>query len=126
MIRVVVEVSKGVARHRLVVQAQSIQGALSLAEEHCLGDCEIRVVFPIADDTFFVRNTNVAVGLVETEALEDAPAPLTQDHTGQRLDGRGSPRTDLTASSRENGEVLATNKETSSASEDTGEAVKDP
>ncbi len=52
MVRVVIEVCKGEARHQVTVQAASIPGALSLAEEHHL-DGGARLVFPIDPEAFF-------------------------------------------------------------------------
>ncbi|MEW6637011.1 MAG: hypothetical protein AB1425_09405 [Actinomycetota bacterium] len=74
MIRVAVELTEnGTACRRLIVQAQSLLGALSLVEEHCVGDCTARVVFPIEPEAFFVREPGATVGLVGVEPVEKSP-----------------------------------------------------
>lgn len=125
MIRVVVEVREGSARHRLMVQSRSIQGALSIVEEHYLDGSDAQIVFPIEPETFFVRDSNAVAGLIETEAVGDSGAALTQDHTGSHPNGCGSPLTDGAAVSREGSEVPAANGEAFRSIEDTEEVIKD-
>ena len=62
MIQVTIEVGRDAARRQVTVQAGSIPGALSLAEEHCL-DGEARVVFPIEPETFFVGDRSAPSGI---------------------------------------------------------------
>lgn len=52
MIRLSLEVGRGASRREIEVWAQSIQGAVSLAEEHFLSE-EIQVVFLIDAEGFF-------------------------------------------------------------------------
>jgi hypothetical protein len=54
MIMVSIEVRSASARFRITVGAEGIEQALSLARRRYPGD-ELRVVFPIEPETFFVR-----------------------------------------------------------------------
>ncbi len=73
MIRVVVEINRGAACHRLVVQSSNIRAALSIVEEHYLDGGEARVVFPIDPEPFFVREPGAA-GLVEVQPAGERPS----------------------------------------------------
>jgi len=60
MIRVSIQVSSGAARFRVMVQAESIERALEIAERHNPGkECE--VTFPIDPETFFVEDSAAPV-----------------------------------------------------------------
>jgi hypothetical protein len=65
MIRVLIEVGENAARRQVEVMAESIRGALGVAEEHHLGG-DARVVFPIEPETFFVGDP-LSSSLSETE-----------------------------------------------------------
>ncbi|MDQ4129357.1 MAG: hypothetical protein M3151_15660 [Actinomycetota bacterium] len=54
MVRVCIEVEGNAGRPRLSVKAESIRMALKIAGERNPG-CELRVVFPLDPETFFVR-----------------------------------------------------------------------
>jgi hypothetical protein len=67
MVRISVEVSSGVARFRVSVQAQNIERALEIVQRQNPGkDCKVR--FPIEAEPFFVQEDNdakvEAVGMV--------------------------------------------------------------
>ncbi|MGH3148250.1 MAG: hypothetical protein ACRDTR_20905 [Rubrobacter sp.] len=57
MVRVSIDVDGAAVRSRLLVRAESIQGALRIAGERNPG-CALRVVFPLDPETFFVRETD--------------------------------------------------------------------
>jgi hypothetical protein len=60
MIRISVQVSSGLARFRVMVQAESIERALEIARRQNPGkECE--VTFPIDPEAFFVREPVVLV-----------------------------------------------------------------
>ena len=60
MIRISIQVSSGAARFRVMVQAESIERALEIAERHNPGkECE--VTFPIDPETFFVEDSAAPV-----------------------------------------------------------------
>ncbi len=54
MIRISVEVRSGAARIRVLIQAESIERALAIAQRHNPGK-ECRVIFPLDPEVFFVR-----------------------------------------------------------------------
>jgi hypothetical protein len=54
MIRMSVEVSSGAARFRVMVQAESIERAMQIANRHNPGK-ECHMTFPLDPETFFVR-----------------------------------------------------------------------
>lgn len=58
MIRVSVEVRRGDISYRVAVQARSIRRALEILGGRNPG-CELRVVFPIDPESFFVRGEGV-------------------------------------------------------------------
>jgi hypothetical protein len=65
MVGVSVEVRSGAAHFRVGVQASSIQGAVSLVKSlHSASD--VRVVFPIDPEGFFVEDALTSEGLIET------------------------------------------------------------
>ena len=68
MVRVTVDIESGTARYRVAVQAESIQRALELVERMEPGG-EFRVAFPIAPETFFVKDPAAETGPVEREKL---------------------------------------------------------
>jgi coproporphyrinogen III oxidase-like Fe-S oxidoreductase len=60
MIRISVQVSRGTARFRVAVQAESIERALkSVARQYPGKVCE--VTFPIDPETFFVEDSDALV-----------------------------------------------------------------
>jgi hypothetical protein len=60
MIRISVQVSSGAARFRVMVEAESIEGALEIAARQNQGkECE--VTFPIDPETFFVKDSGATV-----------------------------------------------------------------
>ena len=64
MVKVSIEVRNGATRFRVGVQATSIQGAISLVEAlYFAGD--LRVIFPIAPEVFFVGDAFATEGLIE-------------------------------------------------------------
>jgi hypothetical protein len=54
MVRISVEVTSGAARFRVMVQAESIERALEIANRHN-PDGECRVTFPLDPETFFAE-----------------------------------------------------------------------
>jgi hypothetical protein len=60
VIRVSVEVSRGAARYRVAVQAESIKRALEIVESQN-SSRTARVVFPIEPEEFFVGDATVTV-----------------------------------------------------------------
>jgi hypothetical protein len=68
MVRISIEVSNGVARFSVSVQAESIKRALEIVERRNPGkDCKVR--FPIDAEAFFVEDDDVAqVGAVRMVA----------------------------------------------------------
>jgi hypothetical protein len=66
VVKVSVEVRNGTARFDVVVQAQSIQRALSfVAERYPKGN--VRVRFPISPEGFFVRDPTAQAAMVGIE-----------------------------------------------------------
>ena len=64
MIRISVEIGRGAARHRVAVQAESIERALEIVERQNPG-CEAKVAFPIEPEAFFVWDTAATMGPVK-------------------------------------------------------------
>lgn len=64
MVRVSVEVRSGVARFRVVVQASNIQRAVSLVKG-LYSASDVRVLFPIDPERFFVKEAFAKEGLIE-------------------------------------------------------------
>jgi hypothetical protein len=69
MIRVLIEV--GAARPNVVVLAESIQRALSLVQDRYPGS-DIRVLFPMNPEAFFVRDPAAAARTTKLEVPEGA------------------------------------------------------
>jgi hypothetical protein len=67
MVRISIQVSSGAARFRVMVQAESIERALEIAERHNPGK-ECRITFPIDPETFFVGDPAAKVEAVEEVA----------------------------------------------------------
>ena len=66
MIKVSVEVRRGTARFRVGVQAESIRRALGVVGGR-YPHGEVRLVFPIEPEGFFVREPTAVAGMVGTE-----------------------------------------------------------
>ena len=67
MIRVAVEVmSSDAAPLRVSLQAESIRRAVSVVETVYPG-ADVRVLYPIESEAFFVRDTATSMGMVEFE-----------------------------------------------------------
>lgn len=66
MIKVSVEVSRGAARYRVAVQAESIKRALEIVESQN-SSCAARVVFPIEPEEFFVGDASVITESLDRE-----------------------------------------------------------
>jgi hypothetical protein len=64
MVRVAIEVRSGVARFRVGIQSSSIQRAVSLAQ-NLYSASDVRVIFPIDPEHFFVEDVLVKEGLIE-------------------------------------------------------------
>lgn len=60
MITVSIEIRSASARFRVTVAAEGIEQALSLTRARYAGD-EVRVIFPIEPETFFVRSLSTGV-----------------------------------------------------------------
>ena len=73
MLKVSIGVRSGAARFNVAVQAESIQGAVSLAEG-LYPASDIRVTFPIAPETYFVRDFGAQAGQIESEEPENTAA----------------------------------------------------
>jgi hypothetical protein len=70
MVGVSVEVRSAAARFRVRVQASSIQGAVRLVKSlHSASD--VRVVFPIDPEAFFVEDALAQEGLIEGGRLQE-------------------------------------------------------
>jgi len=67
MVRISIQVSSGAACFRVMVQAESIERALEIAERHNPGK-ECRITFPIDPETFFVDDLAAKVEAVEEVA----------------------------------------------------------
>jgi len=66
MVKVSVEVRSGTARFRVSVQAESIRKALGMVGARYPGG-EVRVVFPIEPEGFFVDDPPTLSGMLGTE-----------------------------------------------------------
>ena len=66
MVRVTVDIESGTARYRVAVQAESSRRALKIVEGLNPGR-DFQVTFPIAPETFFVRDPAATVGPVGRE-----------------------------------------------------------
>ena len=66
MIRISVEVSRGAARFRVAVQAESIKRALEIVESQN-PSCSAKVVFPIKPEEFYVGDATVTAKSLDRE-----------------------------------------------------------
>ena len=66
MIRISVEVSRGAARYRVAVQAESIKRALEIVKSQN-PSCSAKVVFPIKPEEFFVGDATVTAESLDRE-----------------------------------------------------------
>ncbi len=66
MVKVSVEVRNGTARFRVGVQTESIRRALGMVGGR-YPHGEVRLVFPIVPEGFFVREPTAVAGMVGTE-----------------------------------------------------------
>jgi hypothetical protein len=66
MVKVSVEVRSGTVRFRVSVQAQSVRRAIGMVGGRYPRG-EIRLVFPIEPEGFFVREPTAVAGMVGTE-----------------------------------------------------------
>ena len=66
MIRISVVVSRGGASFRAVVCAESIERAVGIARARYPGS-EVRVLFPIAPETFFAGYSGAAANQIQPE-----------------------------------------------------------
>jgi hypothetical protein len=66
LIRISVQLTRGAARYRVAVQAESIERALEIVERQNPG-CEAEVAFPIDPEVYFVSDTGVTTGPVNQE-----------------------------------------------------------
>ena len=64
MIRVSVEVRNGATHFRVGIQASSIKRAIDLVKAF-YSACDVRVIFPIDPEGFFVEDALGAEGLIE-------------------------------------------------------------
>jgi hypothetical protein len=64
MVRVSIEFRSGVARFRVGIQASSIQRAVSVVQS-LYSASDVRVIFPIDPEGFFVENAFAKDGLIE-------------------------------------------------------------
>jgi hypothetical protein len=71
MIRVCVEVDAGTAPERVAVQAESINQAVSTMRGRYPGR-EVRVVFPIDSEEFFIEGSKKAAADVNGQPLHDS------------------------------------------------------
>ncbi|MDP8974142.1 MAG: hypothetical protein M3N45_13495 [Actinomycetota bacterium] len=60
------EVGRGAIRYRVAVQAESIRRALEIVEGMNPGK-EIKVMFPIDPESFFVEESGAVAGQIEQE-----------------------------------------------------------
>jgi hypothetical protein len=72
MVKVSVEIRSGTARFRVGVQAESIGEALNMVGAR-YPQGEVKVIFPIAPDSFFVRGPALA-GMVGPEHSKELAA----------------------------------------------------
>ncbi len=70
MIKVSFEVGSGSASFGVAVRAESIRQAVDVAEARYPG-CDVRLVFPIDPESFFVRGPAGAAGTIELEIPEN-------------------------------------------------------
>ncbi|HET7272786.1 MAG TPA: hypothetical protein VFI90_17070 [Rubrobacter sp.] len=73
MIKISVEVHEGTTPFRVAVQAKSIDQAVGIAKER-YPDQEVRVVFPIDSEAFFIEGTKIGAD----DANQPLHGPLTQ------------------------------------------------
>jgi hypothetical protein len=64
MVRVAIEVRSGVARFRVGIQSSSIQRAVNLVQR-LYSASDVRVIFPIEPEGFFVEDVLAKEGLIE-------------------------------------------------------------
>jgi hypothetical protein len=64
MVRVAIEVRSGVARFRVGIQASTIQRAVDLVQR-LYAASDVRVIFPINPEGFFVEDVLAKEGLIE-------------------------------------------------------------
>ena len=67
MVRISIQVSSGSARFKVMVQAESIERALEIAERHNPGK-ECRVAFPLDPETFFAGDPVARIEAIEVVA----------------------------------------------------------
>jgi hypothetical protein len=67
MVRISIQVSSGSARFKVRVQAESIERALEIAEQHNPGK-ECRVTFPLDPESFFAGDPVARIEAVEETA----------------------------------------------------------
>ena len=67
MVRISIQVSSGSARFKVMVQAESIERALEIAERHNPGK-ECRVTFPLDPETFFAGDPDARIEAIEEVA----------------------------------------------------------
>jgi hypothetical protein len=70
VVRVSVEVRNGATRFRVGVQATSIQGAINLAKSYYFAG-DVRVIFPIDPESFFVEDAFAKDGLIEVGKTQE-------------------------------------------------------
>jgi hypothetical protein len=73
MVRVSVEVRKGTARFRVGVQAESIRRALGMVGGR-YPHGEVRLVFPIEPEGFFVREPTAVAEMIGIEEIRKEAA----------------------------------------------------
>jgi Holliday junction resolvase len=66
MVKISVEVRSGAAHFDVAVQAESIQQAVSFVEER-YSKANVRVKFPIEQESFFVEDLTARSGIVRLE-----------------------------------------------------------
>jgi hypothetical protein len=76
VIRVSIEVRNGATRLRVGVQATSIQRAVSLVGNAFHSADDVRVVFPIDPEGFFVEDARRADGPVQSSKLQEGEVKL--------------------------------------------------
>ena len=69
MIQVSVEVDSDTARFTATVRAESIQQAVNTVKVYCPGT-HVQVVYPIAPESFFVKDPIASARLIDLEMLE--------------------------------------------------------
>ena len=73
MVRVSIEVKNGATRFRVGVQAMSIQGAINLVKAYYFAG-DVRVIFPIDPEGFFVEDALAKEGLIERDMPQEEMA----------------------------------------------------